>query len=146
MRYGRHSSPEPIYRWAEPRPVVNARLAGAVAPYADLAKDLAEEGLIEIRAIAESKVSTGERAAIDAFLATKGARRYAFNDSADDFNLCIFLIGKGYKVQRNSALWNTWNARVPYRINEKPFSRKAFIAFVNKVRAQFNMQPIGVPA
>jgi hypothetical protein len=116
-----------------------------------LKSDLMAEGLIEPRpltsiiggSVTSPRVTDGERAAIAAFLATKQPRRFADHDSGDDFNLCVFLKGKGHKVQRNCSIGSR---RAPFFIDEKAYSRTGFIAFVNRVRASLSLQPIGLPA
>jgi hypothetical protein len=117
-----------------------------------LRKDLRDEGLVEPAPLhsyiggtylSGLRVSDDERDAIAAFLAEKEPRRFADNDSADDFNLCVFLKGKGYNVQRNCAVGSR---RAPFFIDAKPYSRDGFIAFVNRVRASISLQPIGLPA
>lgn len=124
---------------------------------AALKADLQAEGLIEaprLRFVAgeifcggicqpSPKLDQDERAAVAAWLEQKAPRRFLPGDSADDFNLCVFLIGKGYRVQRNCSLGSR---RAPYFIDEKAYTRAGFLAFINAVRAQFQMQPVGLPA
>lgn len=120
---------------------------------AALQDDLLAEGLIECPRIIYDKAAggkhlsrgfdAGEIAAINVYLATKAPRVYAPNDTADDFNLCVFLRSKGFKVQRHCS---TWGRRAPFWINEIAYNRAGFIAFVNAVRASLQMQPVGIPA
>jgi hypothetical protein len=118
----------------------------------ELRDDLRAEGVIEAPRVVYSssggayrstRLHDDEREAIAAFLASKGPRRFADHDSGDDFNLCVFLTGRGHKIQRNCSIGSR---RAPFFIDEKPYSRAGFIAFVNRARAALSLQPIGLPA
>jgi len=108
-----------------------------------LKADLREGGFIAPKNLDSQRVTCAERAAVANFLAAKQPRRYADHDSGDDFNLCVFLKGTGHTVQRNCSVGSR---RAPFFIDEKPYSRAGFIAFVNGLRATLGMQPLGIPA
>lgn len=86
------------------------------------------------------QLSETEREQIENFLSAHGARRYPVADSGDDFNLCVFLRRKGYKVQRHCS---DGSRRAPFFIDKRPYSREGFIRFVNRIRARDGLPPVG---
>lgn len=86
------------------------------------------------------QVAGADRQAIDAFLATQGARRFAQADSGDDFHLCGFLTSLGYEVYRNCS---RGSKRAPFFIDKKGVTRVKFLALVNAERAKLGLPPVG---
>jgi hypothetical protein len=135
-----------------PGPVVKHVSDALKAVTIELRDELLAEGNIEpqrprvngiLGYIDKSRVSADERDAIAAFLATKKPTQCPANDSGDDFNLCVFLRSRGHKVQRHCS---TWGRRAPFWIDGKPYSRRGFIAFVNAIRAELELLPLGCAA
>lgn len=87
-----------------------------------------------------AKVTLSERKAIDAFLSKQAALRFAYADSATDWNMCCFLRTQGYTVQCQSPYGAKHGT---FQINGKTYTRVKFIAFVNRVRAKVGKPSIG---
>lgn len=119
---------------------------------AELRADLLAEGLIEPPrytgsvnggCIKYQATSDAERAAIDAFMATKAPRHFAYSDSGDDFHICAMLRTRGHKIFRTVA---EGHRSIKYNLDGKVISRAAFIAFVDALRDAMGLPPMGTPA
>lgn len=117
----------------------------------ELRNDLLEEGLIEppriskggYRTYQSPDIEPDERAAIDAFMATKAPRHFAYSDSGDDFHICAMLRTRGHKIFRTVA---EGHRSIKYNLDGKVISRAAFIAFVDALRDAMGLPPMGTPA
>lgn len=87
--------------------------------------------------------SAADQALIDAFLAKNAPRRFETGDTGDDWNLMRFLERKGHKAYPRLGPCKHLNV---YVIDGKPHTRRAFIAFINKLRAAEGKPRIGSAA
>lgn len=86
-------------------------------------------------------VTGEERRAIAAFLKARPATRFREGDSGYDRNLCSYLRSKGFKVHHRCSIWSN---RATFFINGKGYRHSQFIAFVDRVRAEDGLPPLGV--
>lgn len=88
------------------------------------------------------KLHADERAAIDAFMAKKGVRRFDSAETADLHNLYDYLKTKGHKAYKLPTV-NWHHSQHRFSLDGRSVSRDEFIAFVDCLRAADGLPPIG---